>query len=100
MNHAAVKQRMEPLVKIKPKYQVTIPYTVRERVPLIIGDLVAVEARRNIIIIKPKDVIDRAAKDDIEAAIAEGLNDFEKGRVFGPFASVKEFKSALKNKKT
>lgn len=82
------------IVKIKPKYQVTIPYAVREQIPLGVGDLVEVEARQDIIIIKPKVIEDRANKDDIEAAIAEGLQDFEDGRVFGPFASVKEFKAA------
>lgn len=85
-----------PLVKIKPKYQVTIPYTVREQVPLDVGDMVEIEARHNIIIIKPKVIVDRTSKEEIEAAIAEGLKDFEEGRVLGPFTSVKEFKAALK----
>ena len=32
----------------------------------------------------------------IGKAIAEGLDDFKSGRVFGPFKSIKEFKAALR----
>ncbi|MBF0338988.1 MAG: hypothetical protein HQL05_14300 [Nitrospirae bacterium] len=31
----------------------------------------------------------------VEASIAEGLKDYQEGRVFGPFDSVEEFKAAL-----
>lgn len=34
----------------------------------------------------------------IDRAIAEGLRDIEAGRVFGPFASVRSFKAALKRR--
>ena len=81
---------MNHLVKIKPKFQVTIPYAVREHVRLGVGDLVEVEARKNFILIKPKVLKDKARAADIEAAIAEGLKDIEEGRVFGPFNTTKE----------
>lgn len=32
----------------------------------------------------------------VDKAITEGLNDIKSGRVFGPFKSVKEFKTALR----
>lgn len=86
------------LTKIKPKYQVTIPYTVRAQMRLDVGDLVGVEVHKNIIIIKPQKVVDKSSKKDIDDAIAEGLKDIAAGREFGPFASVKEFKTALKNR--
>ena len=34
----------------------------------------------------------------LDKALAEGLLDIEQGRTFGPFASVREFKAALKSR--
>ena len=86
---------MKNLVKVKPKFQVTIPYAVREQVPLGVGDLVEVEARHNFILIKPKVLANRASEAEIEAAIAEGLQDIEDGRVSGPFQTADELISHL-----
>jgi AbrB family looped-hinge helix DNA binding protein len=89
---------MNNLVKIKPKFQITIPYSVREHIPLGVGDLVEVEARHNFILIKPKVLKDRAAEEDIEAAIAEGLKDIEEGRVSGPFETHEELMRHLQKR--
>lgn len=86
---------MNNIVKVKPKFQITIPYSVRAHVPLGVGDFVEMEARHNFIVIKPKVLSDRAKEDEIEAAIAEGLKDIEEGRVSGPFSSAKELISHL-----
>ena len=40
------------------------------------------------------------AKRIVDRAIAEGLRDVEAGRMFGPFASVRSFKAALKRRAT
>ncbi|MEK7077133.1 MAG: hypothetical protein AAB967_02785 [Patescibacteria group bacterium] len=38
------------------------------------------------------------ARGVIDRAISEGLRDVEAGRLFGPFASVRSFKAALKRR--
>lgn len=81
------------LVKVKNKFQVTIPAEIRDKVNLAVGDVLEATIQNNNIVLKPKAIVDR---ESLEAAIAEGLEDYEKGRVFGPFKSVKEFKAALK----
>ena len=48
-----------PLVKVKEKYQVTIPAEIRRELDLKVGDYLEVEAQGGSIILKPKAVIDR-----------------------------------------
>lgn len=43
-----------PVVKVRAKYQVTIPEKVRRQVGLEVGDYVEVEAQGSKIVIKPK----------------------------------------------
>lgn len=83
-----------PLVRVKHKFQVTIPDEVRRQAGLEVGDFLEATAKGNIIVLKPKAIVDR----DVEASIQEGLKDLKDGRVFGPFTSVKEFKKALKTR--
>lgn len=83
-----------PLVRVKQKFQVTIPNDVRRRAGLEVGDMLEAKNQGKVIILKPKAGVDR----DVENAIKEGLKDIEEGRVFGPFNSVKEFKKALKKR--
>lgn len=71
-----------PLVRVKTKYQVTLPTEVREKVGLAVGDLLEAKVVGNKITLTPRLVIDRR--------IAESLEDFKKGRVYGPFASANE----------
>ncbi len=82
-----------PLVKVKHKFQVTIPTEIRSKIHLEEGDLLEMNVQDNIIVLKPKAVVDR---ESVEAAIAEGLSDYQKGRVVGPFESVREFKEKYK----
>ena len=79
-----------PLVTIKHKFQVTLPVELREELHLEEGDLLEATVQRKSIVLKPKAVVDR---EHMEAAIAEGLRDYKKGRVEGPFRTMKEFKS-------
>lgn len=81
------------LVKVKNKFQVTIPSEIRNKVKIEVGDILEATVQNKNIVLKPKVVVDR---ESLEAAIAEGLEDYEEGRVFGPFKSVKGFKEALK----
>ena len=84
-----------PLVKVKEKFQVTIPTALRKAVHLSVGDLLEAEAKGNTIVFKPKALVDREA---VDAAIQEGLEDLKAGRVTPKFSSVEEFKAYRKNK--
>jgi len=48
-----------PLVKVKEKYQVTIPAEIRRELDLKVGDYLEVGAQGGSIILKPKALIDR-----------------------------------------
>ena len=76
-----------PLVKVKEKYQVTLPASVRQKAGVAVGDLLEAKVHRKKITLTPKRVIDR------ELALA--LEDIKKGRVYGPFRSVKEMLRSL-----
>lgn len=69
--------------------QVTVEKTQKYLIVKI--PLRAVESGRAELSVRARKVID--------SAIGEGLSDIETGRVFGPFKSVREFKSALPNEK-
>jgi AbrB family looped-hinge helix DNA binding protein len=84
-----------PLVKVKEKFQVTIPTALRKAVRLSVGDLLEAEAKGNATVLKPKVVVDREA---VDAAIKEGLADLKAGRVTPKFSSIKEFKSYRRNR--
>ena len=76
------------LVKVKEKYQVTLPASVRQKMGLAVGDLLEVEVKGKKITLTPKSVIDQ------ELALA--LEDYEKGRFIGPFRTVKSAIRALR----
>jgi AbrB family looped-hinge helix DNA binding protein len=50
-----------PLVKVKDKFQITIPAEIREEVPLAVGDLLEATVDGQTIVLKPKEVVDRTA---------------------------------------
>ena len=83
-----------PLVKVKTKYQITLPTELREVVGLEVGDLLEATAKKNTILLNPKVVVDR----DAEAGIEQGLRDLRAGRTTPAFRSVKEFKAHLKKR--
>ena len=60
-----------PLVKVKEKFQITLPAELREALHLAVGDLLEATIQDNVIVLKPKVVIDRAqAWAKIEHAMA------------------------------
>jgi AbrB family looped-hinge helix DNA binding protein len=86
------------LVKIKNKFQITIPTEIRNEIHVKEGDILEAIVKDKTIIFKLKDVIDDHG--NVLADIAEGLKDYQEGRVFGAFNSVSEFKTVFnKNKK-
>ena len=76
-----------PVVKVKTKYQVTLPTGVRQRVGLKVGDLLEAKVERGKITLTPKAVISHG--------IAEGLEDIKNGRVYGPFSSAGDLLRSL-----
>ncbi|GJQ60524.1 MAG: AbrB/MazE/SpoVT family DNA-binding domain-containing protein [Candidatus Scalindua sp. AMX11] len=83
------------LVKVKNKFQITIPTKVRDEMHIKEGDFLEIKAKGKTIFIKPKTIVDR---ESVEDAINEGMDDYKKGRTSGPFRSVKDFKASLKKK--
>ena len=77
-----------PLVKVRTKYQVTLPDAVRRQVQVDVGDLLEAKVEKGKITLTPKSLVDRE--------IAEGLEDFRQGRFLGPFKSAKEGIRALR----
>ncbi|MGH9353760.1 MAG: AbrB/MazE/SpoVT family DNA-binding domain-containing protein [Terriglobia bacterium] len=75
------------LVSVKSKYQVVIPQSVRKKIALNVGDLLAARAERGKITFTPKQAIDHG--------IAESMRDFKEGRAYGPFATHKELVASL-----
>jgi len=67
------------IVRVKTKYQVTLPTAVRERAGVNVGDVLEATVEEGKITLTPKSTVDRG--------IAEGLEDIRAGRVYGPFNS-------------
>ena len=79
--------------KIGPKYQVTIPKTVRNQLGLKIGDLMQARVGQNhTVVLERKRLVDFVPlEEDLRAASA----DHKTGRVLGPFATARETVKAL-----
>ena len=84
---------MSTTVKVREKYQVTIPEDVRNKIPLRVGERVEVVARGNEIIIRPVVEVPRDQawfwSPEWQEQIAQSRKDLEKGKV-KIFKSVKE----------
>jgi antitoxin MazE len=80
-------------VKVREKFQVTIPENVRAQVPLEVGERVEVEAREGEIIIRPVIEVPRGQawfwSKEWQERVARSRKDIEKGNV-KVFKSVKE----------
>jgi AbrB family looped-hinge helix DNA binding protein len=81
-----------PLVKVKEKFQVTLPAAIRQKVGVDVGDLLEATVQGKRIAFTPKVAVDRAF---VEQRLAEGLEDVKKGRVYGPFSSAKALVRSL-----
>ena len=81
------------LVRVKQKFQVTLPLEVREALRLQEGDLLEASVENNRIFLNPKALIDRP---DIDTAFEDGIRDYRNSKGKGVFSSVKEFKQARK----
>ena len=77
-----------PIVKVKEKFQVTVPVHIRAQLSLKVGDFLEARVKNGHLELSPKTLIDRE--------IALGEADMKAGRYLGPFATVKEGVRALK----
>ncbi len=75
------------LVKVKEKYQVTIPASLREKAGVQVGDLMEAKLQGKNITLTPKSVVDR----DIEIS----LEQMRRGQVSRPYSSAKDFLRSL-----
>lgn len=71
-----------PLVRVKAKYQVTLPTRVRKLARLRVGDLLEAKVEGNRVSLTPVSIVER------ELALA--LEDVRRGRTKGPFASAQD----------
>jgi len=86
---------MATTVKVREKYQVTIPEDVRDKIPLKIGERVEVDVREGEIVIRPVLEVPRSQvwfwSKEWQEQIAQSVKDIEKGKV-KVFKTVKEAK--------
>ncbi|MGO8987885.1 MAG: AbrB/MazE/SpoVT family DNA-binding domain-containing protein [bacterium] len=84
---------MGATVKVREKYQVTIPEEVRGKIPLKVGERVEVTARGNEIIIRPVVEIPREQawfwSTEWQEQVSQSIKDLERGKM-KVFKSVKE----------
>jgi len=84
---------MGATVKVREKYQVTIPEEVRGKIPLKVGERVEVTARGNEIIIRPVVEIPREQawfwSTKWQEQVSQSIKDLERGKM-KVFKSVKE----------
>ena len=89
---------MATTVKVREKYQVTIPEDVRETIPLKVGERVEVDVREGEIVIRPVLEVPRGQawfwSQEWQEQIAQSMKDIEKGKV-KVSKSVKEAKKQL-----
>ncbi|HZR45467.1 MAG TPA: AbrB/MazE/SpoVT family DNA-binding domain-containing protein [Candidatus Manganitrophaceae bacterium] len=76
------------LVRVKDKFQITLPAALREQVHLSVGDVVEIKVEGTKIVLTPQALIERE--------LAEALEDIRKGRTLGPFKNSKEAVRALR----
>lgn len=84
---------MPASVKVREKFQVTIPETVRKKVPLEVGDRVEVIAKGNEIVIRPIVEVPKTQawfwSKEWQEQVAQSIDDLEKKKV-KVFKSMKE----------
>jgi len=76
------KRATSSLVRVKGKFQVTLPTRVRRQARLRVGDLLECKVEGNKVSLTPVSLVER------ELALA--LEDVRRGRTKGPFASAQD----------
>ena len=78
------------VVKVKPRYQVTLPPKIRAKARVEVGDLFEAELQGRAITLVSKRLIDRK--------LALVLNEVKRGRVKGPFPTAQATVRALRRR--
>ena len=93
-----------PVVRVIRHGQITLPKEFREALGVKEGDILEAEMKENQMVLKPKILIDKIPESEYELSeqgkvkVRAVLEDYKKGRVDGPFRSVKEMKKAFSSK--
>lgn len=82
-----------PLVRVKQKFQVTLPAEVREELHIEEGDLLEAVVQKDSIVLTPKAVVD---KKSLDAYLDERIEELRAGKTVGPFNSVEEYDKYVK----
>jgi len=72
MNHQGVLTL--PLVKVKEKFQITLPAELREVLHLAVGDMLEATVEQDKIVLTPKAVVDRTAAWDRVIAVLDRVH--------------------------
>jgi bifunctional DNA-binding transcriptional regulator/antitoxin component of YhaV-PrlF toxin-antitoxin module len=78
------------LIAVKSRRQIVLPRSIYEQMDLSAGDVLEARVKGGKITLSRKTAMERA--------VAEGLEDVRKGRVYGPFDAVDQMLSSLKGK--
>jgi AbrB family looped-hinge helix DNA binding protein len=74
-------------VKVKEKFQVTLPARMRQKAGVAVGDMLEAKLQGKKITFIPTSAVDRD--------IAVSLREFRQGKAHGPFKSAKDFVRSL-----
>jgi AbrB family looped-hinge helix DNA binding protein len=75
------------LVKVKEKYQVTLPAEIRKKAEVAVGDLLEATVEGKKITLAPKAMLDRE--------LAQAVKEVKEGKTYGPFNSAKSLVRSL-----
>ena len=85
-----------PLVKVKEKFQVTIPTELREALHLTVGDLLEATIENDTIVLKPKAVVDRKQAWNGVIEVMERVHAKQRPRTQDPQAEEEEIAREIK----
>ena len=85
-----------PLVKVKEKFQVTIPTELREALHLTVGDLLEATIENETIVLTPKAVVDRKAAWNGVIEVMERVHAKQRPRSQDPKEEEKEIAREIK----
>src|SRR5690348_1875758 len=77
-----------PLVKVQKRGQVKLPTELRAKIGVLAGDVLEAKLERGRITLTPKPLVGRR--------IAESIQDYRRGRAYGPFDTAEEMIASLR----
>lgn len=80
----------QSLIKVKTKFQLTLPTRVRRAMGVDVGDFFEARIQNRTIVLSPKSVIDKG--------ISQSMRDVKSGRVHGPYSTIDDLFRSLDKK--